>query len=358
MTPKVFCIGFHKTGTSSLAIALTKLNYNVCRRLEMVEDKIPTVNVVTQLKKRHYDDILSVTDYYDAFCDNPWLLLYKEIDQKYPDCKFILTTRDEKSWIKSVCNYFNDSTSEIRSIIYGKGSPLGNESLYLEKYKQHKQEVIQYFKGKPHKLFILDLNDEKKWEKLCAFLAQKVPLEPFPFENKTNTTKVPQKKRISFQKLLNYFKLSNQKKFLFIEAFISISISRFLIIFFAFKTIAKKLGSHQQESPLEIDPTMQLKAIEIEKVIKKVSLYTPFRSLCFEQALCCKIMLKRRNIPSTIYFGLAKKSSGDSSRLKAHAWLRSGQHILTGKRGKNNFKVVSFFGDSVSSSNKSRKRNI
>lgn len=351
MTPKVFCIGFHKTGTSSLAIALTRLNYNVCRRLEMVEHKIPTVDVIRQLKNKQYDDILSVTDYYDAFCDNPWLLLYKEIDKKYPDSKFILTTRDENSWIESVGNYFKDTTSDIRSIIYGKGSPLGNEALYLEKYKQHKQEVVEYFKDKPHKLLILDLNEEKKWEKLCAFLTQKVPSEPFPFENKTNTKRVPKKKRISSQKLFNYFKLSNQKKLLYLEAFISISISRFLIIFFAFKTIAKRLGDHQQESPQEITPALQLKAIEIEKAIKKVSLYTPFRSLCFEQALCGKIMLKRRKIPSTIYFGLAKENNPDRTQLKAHAWLRSGQHILTGKKGKNNFKVVSFFGDSVSSSN-------
>lgn len=344
MTQKIFCIGFHKTGTSSLAMALTILDYHVCRRLSMIQDKIPNSNIIEQLKKKEYQDIISVTEKFDAFCDNPWLLFYKELDEKYPNSKFILTTRNEESWIKSVVDYFRDSTSEIRTLIYGEASPIGHEALYLEKYRQHNSEVVAYFKNKPNKLLLFDLNENKKWDVLCSFLNKKIPSEPFPFENKTPMLGTQKKKSISFQRLLNYFKLPLEKKLLIIETFTILTFSRLLILIFPFRTIAKRLGKLFRESPHRITPSEQLKGKDIEKAIKKVSLYTPFRSLCFEQALTCKIMLNRRRISSTIYFGLAKENSNDSSQLKAHAWLRSGQHILTGNKGKDSFEVVALFG--------------
>ncbi len=34
---------------------------------------------------------------YDAFQDNPWPIIYKGLDVKYPDSKFILMLRDPDS---------------------------------------------------------------------------------------------------------------------------------------------------------------------------------------------------------------------------------------------------------------------
>jgi hypothetical protein len=53
-------------------------------------------------------------------------------------------------------------------------------------------------------------------------------------------------------------------------------------------------------------------------------------------------MLQRRDISSTLYFGLAK----DSNRgVKAHAWVRSGARILTGAEGHEDFEVVATFAE-------------
>ena len=82
------------------------------------------------------------------------------------------------------------------------------------------------------------------------------------------------------------------------------------------------------------------KVKEIGREIKKASLYTPFRSLCFEQALTVKLMLKKRKIPATIYLGVAKE---EDTKLHAHAWTRAGNYIVSGKREKDLFKVVSSF---------------
>jgi hypothetical protein len=53
-------------------------------------------------------------------------------------------------------------------------------------------------------------------------------------------------------------------------------------------------------------------------------------------------MLKRRNLHATIYFGLAKDAHNG---LIAHAWVRCGSRIVTGKKGMENFTVIAAFGD-------------
>ena len=53
-------------------------------------------------------------------------------------------------------------------------------------------------------------------------------------------------------------------------------------------------------------------------------------------------MLRRRQIQSTLYLGLAKDAS---QSLQAHAWLRCGEDIITGKAGHERFSVISSFAE-------------
>ena len=89
---KVFGIGFHKTGTSSLAKALERLGYTVCgARRDLVE---PAVS-------NDLDKLFKVIDQYDACQDNPWPILFRELDEHYPGSKFILIERDPDKWLRS-----------------------------------------------------------------------------------------------------------------------------------------------------------------------------------------------------------------------------------------------------------------
>ena len=85
---KIFVIGFHKTGTKSLASALKKLGYRVTGP-NGIEDPDIADNV--------YSMAYTLVEQYDAFQDNPWPIIYKEIDKRYPESKFILTLRDSKN---------------------------------------------------------------------------------------------------------------------------------------------------------------------------------------------------------------------------------------------------------------------
>ena len=66
-------------------------------------------------------------DRYDAFQDNPWPLLYRELDERCPGSRFVLTLRPTQDWLDSVVHHFGAKDTPMREWIYGVGHPLGNE---------------------------------------------------------------------------------------------------------------------------------------------------------------------------------------------------------------------------------------
>ena len=162
-TPKVFCIGFHKTGTTSLNQALMQLGYNLTGP-DGVSDP--------DIKNNVYAMCYKLAEQYDAFADNPWPIVYKEMDKKYPESKFILTLRPVDEWYASISQHFQEKTTPMREWIYGAGSPVGNEVLYKDRYLQHYDDVREYFKHRESSLLEFDLVGGDGWNKLCDFLGR------------------------------------------------------------------------------------------------------------------------------------------------------------------------------------------
>ena len=107
----------------------------------------------------------------DAFRDNPWSLLYKEMDVLFPNSKFILTLRDPQKWIVSATNYFKGWTEPMRAYTYGEThqDPVKNRDHWLKVYHNHTKEVKDYFKNRKNDLLVFNIEtDELK--KICKFL--------------------------------------------------------------------------------------------------------------------------------------------------------------------------------------------
>ena len=175
--PKVFCIGFHKTGTTSLKMALKLLGYRVTGPSGQ-RDKDIAQNVEALARR--------VVPKFDAFQDNPWPIIYRFLDKEFPGSKFILTIRPTDKWIESVTGHFTQGRPPMREWIYGpgRGNPIGNEAVYVERYERHNREVQEYFAGRPDDFIIFDLAAGDDWPKLCAFLGHPVPADtPFPWRN-------------------------------------------------------------------------------------------------------------------------------------------------------------------------------
>ena len=111
MKTKVFGIGFHKTATTSLAKALSYLGYRVTGP-NWVDNPNPAEKV--------YKMAFELANKFDAFQDNPWPTLYKELDRKFPGSKFILTLRPSDEWIRSVVNHFGNEETPMREWIWSR----------------------------------------------------------------------------------------------------------------------------------------------------------------------------------------------------------------------------------------------
>jgi hypothetical protein len=82
---KVFGIGFHRTGTTTLQTALETLGYTVVR-MRSKEWEAYTAE--------DFGSINEAVKEFDGFRDMPWPLFYETLAEIYPNAKFILTLRD------------------------------------------------------------------------------------------------------------------------------------------------------------------------------------------------------------------------------------------------------------------------
>lgn len=172
----MFCIGWHKTGTTTIGLALIKLSYSVLGcRLDMVHP----------LRRGDVGSVVELAGRFDAVQDVPWAALYQELDQRYPGSRFILTEREPQKWLSSARRHFGSYEIPLHEWLYGQGRMKDNEDLYLKRYLRHNEEVKQYFSTRPHDLLVLNFENGDRWEKLCDFLDIPVPVSAFPHENKS-----------------------------------------------------------------------------------------------------------------------------------------------------------------------------
>lgn len=174
--PKVIGVGFQKTGTTSLCDALQLLGYKVGDN---------NYKLLPAILRGRWKKVFRVFEKFDAVEDNPWPLIYKELDQQYPGSKFILTVRDSQSWYRSVANHIGTLKNPMHEWIYGAGKslPKFHQSNTIAVYEKHNADVLEYFKNRTEDLLVIDITQEPEWKKICDFLHVPVPAQPFPHRN-------------------------------------------------------------------------------------------------------------------------------------------------------------------------------
>jgi hypothetical protein len=124
---------------------------------------------------------------------------------------------------------------------------------------------------------------------------------------------------------------------------------RVIILALPFKLLAGFIGVEGIETRYCL-PRQALYRIRIIRwAVTKVSRHTPWKSLCMVQALTAQLLLRCFSISSTLYLGLSKSED----KLSAHAWLRSGPEIVTGKVNMDSFRTVIFYGSIMDESKNS-----
>ncbi|MBL1436961.1 MAG: sulfotransferase family protein [Rhodobacteraceae bacterium] len=181
MTSKIFCIGFQKTGTSSLGNALHALGFSVGVSTKVLNRRMNWR--APDPRPKIIEKVLAVVDGVDAIQDSPNAFIYRELDAAHPGAKFILTIRDTADWLESYRRFFPDQNNPLRSWMYGVERLSGNEALYCKKYDAQNAEIVEYFADRPDDLLVMDLSKGDGWLDLVNFLGKDV-LKPFPHANK------------------------------------------------------------------------------------------------------------------------------------------------------------------------------
>ena len=175
---KLFGIGLNKTGTKTLGNCVENLG---------LRNKSYDLELLLDYSKDNYNKIFNTVSSYDSFEDWPWPLLFKELDSKYPQAKFILTTRlNSEVWFNSLCKHAKiTGPTKAREIVYGYSMPMENPEHHKEFYKLHNTNVQNYFSGRPSKLLTVCWEKGDGWQQICSFLDIPVPDMPFPHINKS-----------------------------------------------------------------------------------------------------------------------------------------------------------------------------
>lgn len=196
---KIFCIGFNKTGTTSLHLAFEHLGFkSVHFRCE--KGMLKDIFIKNHKNKKK---LLTGVDDFDAYSD--WVFsstmnFYKKLDKQYPKSKFILHTRNMNDWLDSREAHVkrNQNNPDYR----GDFLEIDREK-WKNEWKKHHEDVFKYFKNKPEDLLVIDITKGEGWKKLCSFLNVPIPQKPFPKSNKTNLYKRVSEKFPSIKNILN-----------------------------------------------------------------------------------------------------------------------------------------------------------
>ena len=169
---KVFGVGIHKTATSSLDRALKMLGYRSTHW-----DKHEAF--LKALLSGCEDDLKQAMCDFDAASDLPIPLMIPELDAQFPGSKFILTVRNPETLVASVENHIRQRRLVIEEyLLYGLWR--FDRKRCLERYEQHTEYVLEYFRGRPADLLVLDIAGGEGWAKVCPFLGKPIPDSPFP----------------------------------------------------------------------------------------------------------------------------------------------------------------------------------
>lgn len=179
---KVFGVGMHRTGTTSLRSAMPMLGYRTVKPWRWTgrySDTLKKENVLT--------DAFYLSANYDAAIYMPFMTFYKELYLAYPDAKFILTERNEDSWVKSMTDFFGKRNwPEVRFAFGCDATPENEESLRAV-FRRHNREVKRFFEDKPGSLLVMNLSKGDGWKELCDFIGADAPNAAFPKSNERDS---------------------------------------------------------------------------------------------------------------------------------------------------------------------------
>ena len=139
--------------------------------------------------------------------------------------------------------------------------------------------------------------------------------------------------------LQRFWRLSWQHRLLLLEAFLWLAIGGIAIAVLPFRHVGRLAARPIRRPTLPYQATLN-KVQGIRWAIIATAARVPWRALCFQQGLAAQLMLRRRGIPSVLYYGAAQ---GEGTGLSAHVWVRVGEIDVIGGEIAHRFAILATF---------------
>ena len=143
-----------------------------------------------------------------------------------------------------------------------------------------------------------------------------------------------------FGRIAKFLHSTSIEKRLFFKALFYSVKYRIITSLFPFKYYVSDLGISQTNNSTSPTNNQLLTITSVYKAVRRSSIYLPFGQKCLIEAIVAKQLLKQHNISSTLYLGVSRDNN---RQLIAHAWLKCGDYIVTGRKGSKNFSVVEYY---------------
>jgi Transglutaminase-like superfamily len=109
-----------------------------------------------------------------------------------------------------------------------------------------------------------------------------------------------------------------------------------------FRVLSRALGEQISEEHLRSDELLPSLRAELVWAFGVWQRYWRFPPVCLTEVLALKIMLRCRNIRSSVFIGVALDPS---KGFQAHTWICCGHSVLPRKQQLDYYKVISIFCD-------------
>ncbi len=192
----VIGVGFGRTGTLSLKVALERLGFGPCMHmLPLLADP----ERASLFHRAADGDLVSLdkalTDHRSTV-DWPGVYFWRELTDRYPGAKVVLTVRDPQRWYDSAHQTIFQAAMHTpagadgitpaglemaREVVWARtfGGRFADREHAVRVFTEHNEAVRREVPAAR----LLEFEVAQGWQPLCDFLGVAVPPEPFPRTN-------------------------------------------------------------------------------------------------------------------------------------------------------------------------------
>ena len=148
------------------------------------------MDLAVKVKRNQVDEVLARAKQFESFEDWPWFSIYRELDERFPGSKFILTLRkDTATYVRSLQGHHEREGIRNKDFIkphwwdevFGVEPGDWDYDYSARRYEKHNRDVLEYFGDRVGKdLLVVCWENGDGWKALGQFLGRRIPNESFP----------------------------------------------------------------------------------------------------------------------------------------------------------------------------------